>query len=473
MARSRLLSAVLFLPFALAATALAGAPVGWRTDGCSVYPDAQPPLAWARDKSVAWSVKTPAWGNAMPVLIGDRLFIGAEPFMLLCLNAADGSVVWQASHDYLELRPEAEREQAKKDADQAQAIRKEVAGLEGQMNKAKRELGEKTKPKDPPVEPDEATKARIEELKKQIADLEPKLAEKRAALKPLAAHLVPNTHGTCGYSSCTPVSDGQRVFAMFGNGVAAGYDLSGKRLWIREVERPTHEWGNCASPVLADGKLIIHVNRLHALDASTGQPLWTAPASQRWGSPAVAKLGDTEVVILADGSFVRARDGVVLTKVPAGLEFNGPVVADGVVYFIQNGGKAFRLPAQAEEKMKLEPLWTTTPHRERYYAGPVVAGGLIYAIQQQGLFSIIDAADGKVVKEVKLPLGGGTVYPSIVLAGQHLLVSSDNGTTLVLKPGRDAEVVGTNKFEPFRATPLCAGKRLFIRAMQNLYCLTE
>jgi len=47
----------------------------------------------------------------------------------------------------------------------------------------------------------------------------------------------PKTHAHNGYASATPVSDGKRVFAVFGNGIVAAYTIAGERLWIRFVEK--------------------------------------------------------------------------------------------------------------------------------------------------------------------------------------------------------------------------------------------
>ena len=65
---------------------------------------------------------------------------------------------------------------------------------------------------------------------------------------------------------------GDRVWVLFGTGVAAAFDLErDKRLWARVAGRPTNGWGHSASPVLVDGKLILHIDRtVHALDPETG-----------------------------------------------------------------------------------------------------------------------------------------------------------------------------------------------------------
>ena len=84
----------------------------------------------------------------------------------------------------------------------------------------------------------------------------------------------------------------------------------------------------------------------------------------------------------------------------------------------------------------------------------------------------MDTVDGSVVYEKRLTLGG-TVYPSIALAGGVLFVSDDRGKTLLLSPGREYVELGSNTLEPFRASPVFRGNRVYIRTQKHLYCLGE
>ena len=79
------------------------------------------------------------------------------------------------------------------------------------------------------------------------------------------------------YASETPVTDGERVYAYFGNVGVFALDLSGKKVWERRFDPKATRlgWGTAASPVLADGKLfVVNDNEeqsfVMALDAATG-----------------------------------------------------------------------------------------------------------------------------------------------------------------------------------------------------------
>jgi outer membrane protein assembly factor BamB len=445
----------------LAARAVAaGDPVGWRADGSGYYPDAHPSLEWADGSNVLWKTVLPSWGNGHPVLVADRIFVGAEPDLLVCVRAADGAILWQRTNSYAEALGPAEAgtlAAAQKDYNETL---KQTQALEAELRKVKAQTN---------LPPDSAeVKAQADALLAQIAPWKRKLEdlEKTAWY----AHL-PATHPVNGYSTPTPVSDGKRVYALYGSGVAACYDRDGKRRWIRFVEKPANGWGHSASPVLLGDRLIVHLLSVTALDAATGKTVWQTRVPEHWGSAIAVAWAGTNAVITPGGDVLRAADGQILARSLAGLDFCAPIARDGAVYFIQNGGKAVRLPARGGTNAAPVTLWTTEPKRERYYASPLIHEGLIYAVMQYGVLSVIDAADGKVVHERKLETGGGTMYPSICLAGGHVFVSSDNGATLVLTPGRDPQPVATNKLEGFRSTPAFAGNRMYVRGLKLLYCI--
>jgi outer membrane protein assembly factor BamB len=281
---------------------------------------------------------------------------------------------------------------------------------------------------------------------------------------------MPKTHGTNGYSSSTPVSDGKCVYVLFGTGVAACYDLAGNRKWIKLIQKPVHGYGHSASPLLVGDKLLVHVVDVFAVDTKKGEIHWREKSKLAWGSLVHAKVGNDDVVVTSSGCVIRISDGEVLTRRLPALSYNTPIINGDQVYFIQPNSAVFKLPKDASERINRKPHWQVKLKKDRYYASPVLHQGLIYAVTQRSIFSVIDSTNGSVVYTKNLRLGGKP-YPSITLAGNYLYVSSDNGRTVVLKPGREYEEVARNKLETFRSSPVFKGKCLYIRGYKNLYCI--
>ena len=443
----------------VAASAAPAQVVGWRTDGTGKYPSATPVTEWSPTKNVVWKTKMPSWSNSTPVLVGDRIFVCSEPATLVCLRASNGRILWQKSNIYDDFLTPAEKARAKEDARKARLITAKMQPIQKKLRTAQRAL---RKNRQDPA------------LRKQVADLRGKLAALQKELVPVSKYKRPPTQKSCGYSSCTPVSDGKNVWVLFGNGVAACYDLDGTRKWIRWIEKPLNRsnWGHSAGPALADGKVLVHLFDLVALDKDTGKELWRVKTPAPWGTPVTAQVGKMTVVITPNGWIGRASDGKPLAKNVSRLTYGSPIVHDGVAYFIQSGGRAVQLSPGENETVSVKSLWTTRPKNDRYYASPVLHEGLLYAIDQKTHFSVIDAKNGKVVYEKRLNFGrGGQTYPSVAFAGGYIFLSRQCGATVVMKPGRKPEPIAENKLEMFRSSPVFAGKRMYIRTLQHLYCI--
>jgi len=448
--------------------------VGWRTDSTGRYTDATPPTKWSTEENVIWKTAMKSQSNATPVVVGDRIFVCEERETLVCVGASDGEILWQKTNTYLDTVNPEERDKVRKQLEEVEiekttkdfrSTKNQLNGTRNQLKKAQKKLEET---------PDDADlKKKIEDLKKKRDNLKKRVDELDAKLKPVEEYIIPLTHGTNGYSSPTPVSDGSNVYVLFGNGVAACYDMDGNRKWIKVVEKPTHGWGHSASPVLVGDKLLVHVRSMIALNKDTGEVIWKSKANPRWGTSVHTLIGDVDAVITPNGDIFRVNDGKQLTKGISSLEYAAPIIQDGVVYFIQHGGKAFKLPSETSDEIKPEFLWQTKPRKERYYASSVYYGGLIYAVNQRSVFSVIDAHTGNVVNEKRLKLGKGTVYPSVALADNYVFVSSDNGTTMVFDSGVEPLEISKNKLELFRTSPVFVGNRMYIRTKDFLYCIEE
>jgi len=472
---------------------LAGDEVaGWRTDWTGKYPDADPPTTWSATENVVWKTPMPAWGNATPVLVGERIFVCAEPTTLVCVDAKTGAILWQAATTYYDAMPPEEAARLKTLADainvdkthrSLRSVRSEIGRLDNRLKQKTRALENARKQAEKKTGDAELQKkladeiAKIEkelpELRKQVQEQRPGLAaqaaEIEAKLKPVEALLLPDTHGVNGYSSPTPVCDGTHVYAFFTTGVVTCFDLEGRRAWATMTEKPTLTYNVSASPLLADGKVIVHPKAVHALDAATGAEVWRQASKPLWGSPAVAEIAAQKVVLTNSGDWLLAADGRKIAGPTAKASYNQPLVAGGAVYYVQRGGAAFRLPAAVGDKP--ERLWRTNPPGSRYYASAVIDQGLIYAVNEKRVLVVIDAATGELVYQQKLDLGKTQAFPSVAMAGRRLYASGADGITVVFEPGREFRQVARNTLEPFRATPVFRGTRMYVRTLKHLYCI--
>ena len=287
---------------------------------------------------------------------------------------------------------------------------------------------------------------------------------------------------SCGFSTPTPVTDGEFVYASYGSGIVVCYDLAGRRRWTRYFDLPQMtEEGRSASPVLVGGKLLLSISHLIALDATTGKTLWQAKdAGVSYGTPVCTRAGGVEVVVTPNGDCVRLSDGKILAAGLGGTTHNSPIAHDGVAYFVDVESRAVELPGKVGEKFHCKVLWETELEGE-FFSSPVYHDGTVYVVCNEGVLYALDAKTGEVLwkKELEIPSASGmpglepaNIYPSLALADGKLYLSNDTGTTLVLEPGKEYKELSRNLLdEGAGGSPAFAGKQLFVRGGEELYCI--
>jgi outer membrane protein assembly factor BamB len=444
-------SVVTFCAAALAmGVAVAGETVGWRSDGTGRYPSANPPTKWAKDQNVVWKSKLPGRSHCGPVVVGERIFVSSEPDLLVCLNAQDGRILWQKQVGYVEVFGPEKAEKIAADGRKAKEQQRELRMVRRELKKLKTDGAEAAKT-EPLEKKQKAIRARIAELTKFAG----------------------NQRGANGNTTATPVSDGKVVVIVFGNGIVAAFSVDGKSRWAKYIEPSQVGFGHSTSPVIAEGKVLVHFTDLVALDLKDGRELWRAKTPARHGSPVTVKVGDAAVVVTAGGTAVKVADGTVLTDRLFRLGHCSPVVHDDALYAMGNGKVvAVALPKSAETGAEWKVRWEGAGMRQRRFASPVVHDGLLYGVTESGILDVMDQKTGKLVYRKRLEFGRrGRVYPSPTIAGNFVFLSNDGGSTLVLKPGRKYEEVARNDLEPFSGAPVFLGSRMYVRGRTHMYCV--
>lgn len=434
--------------------------VGWRLDGDGIFPEAKPPITFSNDEGVVWKTKLPDWSNAMPIMVGNKLFINVEPFTLMCLDAQTGKVLWQADNSYEDILDDTLVKKYEAMAEEkAGPIREQMKVVEGEMDELRKEWNEK---------PDERQKIRGRMRGKRL-----KMTQLTKQLNEVAPLNLPNKHEDNGYSSPVPVSDGKHVYVVYGNGVAAAYDLDGNRKWAKKLEKPTHGFGHSTSPVLIGDVVIFHILQVRGLNKNTGEELWTAEAKEGWGSPISVTVGGKELYLTSrEGTFIDPADGTIVAEKKAGMIYATPFVKDGILYSIEGDARAYKLPDTVEGLAEMQPLWQTKIKGSRHYASSIMHDGLIYAVSREAWVNVIEASSGEIVYEKRLDIAGdnvNSVYPSLTMAGGNIYLGNQEGIMLVLEPGREYKELARNTLEGFRSTPIFKGERMYLRGFEHMF----
>jgi outer membrane protein assembly factor BamB len=110
-----------------------------------------------------------------------------------------------------------------------------------------------------------------------------------------------------------------------------------------------------------------------------------------------------------------------------------------------------------------------------YVPSPLLYGGRLYFLKKNnGILSAFDADSGKAhYGPVRLEMIDG-VYASPVGAAGRVYIAGRNGTTLAIANADELKVLATNHLDDsFSASPAVAGDALFLRGLENLYCIAE
>jgi outer membrane protein assembly factor BamB len=450
---------------------------GWTDQGfCLRLMDL--PAVEYESKNILWMTELPHRSNATPILVGKRLFVMAEPDELLCIDKDTGKILWKAANNYYETLTPAERKANP-------AFRTKVDPLLAELDKEKdlfKRLAMRTK------------------LQKTLTEIDAERFTWNAD-----GHFREH-FGIVGFTTPTPVSDGKHVWVWCGNGIAACYDLDGKRQWITRV--PARELTYASSPALADGVLGVYLLRLVGLDAKTGKVRWEQKrVSTNTGAILAARIAGVEVFVSQKGHIVRARAGKMLyrDRIENG-SWGPPVILGNIVYLPVHGVSALHLldftGASGDEwKPKRQVIEMPAGYNlrngkwlDRPTAGsPLIVDGLAYVVDIYGTFYALDLAAKKVLYKHQTELHGLFHYnalpvaASATLIGKHIVIQDNQGRALVLQPGRTFRQVGMNRIAtqidrwwpiPAQETigyspPIPDGKRIYLRGERYLYCIGE
>ena len=131
-------------------------------------------------------------------------------------------------------------------------------------------------------------------------------------------------------ANSTPATDGQRVYVYFASCGLFCYDFEGHKLWSKEMPLAEILFGNGASPIVADGKVILNLDeppnltleagewkqagtnsRVLAVRCEDGKTVWKTPRKandRRYATPSVWKQDNNSQVLLCGAGRLDAYD---------------------------------------------------------------------------------------------------------------------------------------------------------------------
>lgn len=308
-------------------------------------------------------------------------------------------------------------------------------------------------------------------------------------------------HSINSYATPTPCIEDGFVYLHFGStGTVCVDTKSGVIVWKRTDLNCNHVQGPGSSPIIYKNLLILHiegidVQYLIALNKQTGETVWKTerPASvydslvpigkKAYITPIVVNVNGKDLLI-SNGSAVciayEAESGKEIWRVVQGEDSTiaMPIAENGTVYFYTS----FVSPPDGE---KYADLMAVNPDGQGDITGtnilwrfrspilqlltPVINDGLIYTIDTHNVLYCLDAKTGIEVFSKKLK---SKYNSSPVCAGENVYFTSVKCETLVLKQGKQLQIIAENKLPgEVYATPAFVRNTILLRTDNHLYCI--
>ncbi len=317
-------------------------------------------------------------------------------------------------------------------------------------------------------------------------------------------------HSSNSYAAATPALDQHGMIVTWTTPESVqvvALDYEGKEVWQRDLGPFIGANGSGASPIIAEGLVIIFndqddlrfLSKLNgkedpgatvgkcavlALDRQTGETRWELPRDAvlaSYATPCIRELpgGEKEVVLASAGhgmTGVDLRTGKVRWEVrdlfPERI-VGSPILAGdlaiagygrgvhGTEYVAvrcgKNGGN--------EESSVAYRLKQSVP----MVPTPIAANGCVFFWADTGVVTCVDATTGEVHWRDRV---GGEFYGSPICVGDRLYAIAKNGDAVVIAAGPSYQLLGRVPLgQDSYATPSVAGGVLYLRTHSQLFAL--
>lgn len=291
-----------------------------------------------------------------------------------------------------------------------------------------------------------------------------------------------------GYASCTPATDGERVYVLFGTSVLAAIDWEGKLAWRQELKPHNYDVEMATSPILFEKTVIVFCgmqggSRLVAFDRNSGDIVWDKDLKDTGyghNTPLIVDVQGTPRLILMGAGLGAAKNAIQGFDPRSGERIwwcegrgeTASAVKVGNYVFCDSGrgGPAKLLdPSGTGDVSKTHVKWETNVAQG--LSSPLVVGKHIYRLFDNGVFVCLDAETGKKIYSERVPDLSSPWSSPVADAAGHIYLANA-GTSVVVKAGPEFIVLATNSLgDSNHASPAIADGRLFLLGSKKLYAI--
>lgn len=285
----------------------------------------------------------------------------------------------------------------------------------------------------------------------------------------------------------TPTWDAGKIYALGATGELHCVDAkTGKKIWSKNIITDNGatnlQWGMSASPLIVDDKVIVQPGgksgkSIVAYNKNTGAAVWRAlNDTQAYVSPILATLANKRHILAVTANRIvglNTDDGALLWEYPwdtsGGINCSQAIVIDANRFFISAGyGKGAALVEVKDNggRLAASKVWENINMKNKFNSS-VIQNGYAYGLDE-GILTCIDVATGE--RKWK---GGRYGYGQVILASDHLIITSDTGELALVKATPDSYQEVT-KFAALEGKtwnyPAIANGKLLVRNATEMAC---
>lgn len=249
----------------------------------------------------------------------------------------------------------------------------------------------------------------------------------------------------------TPTWDQGRIYALGATGELRSLDAnSGAVIWGKNILKDNAAknlpWAMAASPLIVDDKVVVlpggaNGKSVVAYNKNTGAAVWKVlDDPQAYVSPMLVELaGRRQIVVVSSYRVVglAPENGALLWSYPwdtdMGINVSQPIVVDQNRFFISSGygkGAALVEVKGSGNSFTAATIWENKNMKNKFNSS-VLHNGYIYGLDEQ-ILVCLDVNTGE--RKWK---DGRYGYGQVILAGDHLIVTSDQGDVALVKASPD------------------------------------
>lgn len=250
----------------------------------------------------------------------------------------------------------------------------------------------------------------------------------------------------------TPTWEGGRVYALGATGELRCLDANnGTVIWGKNILSDNGAdnlpWAMAASPLVVDDKVIVlpggtSGKSVVAYNKNTGAPVWKVlNDTQAYVSPMLVELNGRRQIMVVSGSRVVGlvpESGALLWSYPwntdMGINGSQPIVIDKNRFFISSGygkGAALVEVKGSGQSFTATTIWENINMKNKFNSS-VYHNGYVYGLDE-GILTCLDVNTGE--RKWK---GGRYGYGQVLLASDHLIITSDQGDLALVKATPDS-----------------------------------